>query len=276
MLVNFSKMHGLGNDFLVLDNVTQNVYLSNEQIKQLADRNFGVGFDQLLVVEPPYDPDLDFHYRIFNADGSEVEQCGNGARCFARFVRLKNLTNKNKIKVSTQAGKMTLFIERDGNVTVTMPIPQFEPNKIPFTAQKAEGTYILRSEDDTVLCGVVSMGNPHCVITVDSVKEASVNTLGKALSVHERFPKDVNVGFMEVVSPEFVKLRVYERGASETLACGSGACAAVVIGQTQKKLAKEVTVELPGGQLKIFWKGPGNPVKMTGPAVHVFDGQLHL
>ncbi len=276
MLVNFSKMHGLGNDFLVLDNVTQNVYLSNEQIKQFADRNFGVGFDQLLVVEPPYDPDLDFHYRIFNADGSEVEQCGNGARCFARFVRLKNLTNKNKIKVSTQAGKMTLFIERDGNVTVTMPIPQFEPNKIPFTAQKAEGTYILRSEDDTVLCGVVSMGNPHCVITVDSVKEASVNTLGKALSVHERFPKDVNVGFMEVVSPEFVKLRVYERGASETLACGSGACAAVVIGQTQKKLAKEVTVELPGGQLKIFWKGPGNPVKMTGPAVHVFDGQLHL
>ena len=276
MLVNFSKMHGLGNDFLVLDNVTQNVYLSNEQIKQLADRNFGVGFDQLLVVEPPYDPDLDFHYRIYNADGSEVEQCGNGARCFARFVRLKNLTNKNKIKVSTQAGKMTLFVERDGNVTVTMPVPQFEPNKIPFTAQKVEGTYILRSEDDTVLCGAVSMGNPHCVITVDSVTDAPVNTLGKALSVHERFPKDVNVGFMEVVSPEFVKLRVYERGASETLACGSGACAAVVIGQTQKKLAKEVTVELPGGQLKIFWKGPGNPVKMTGPAVHVFDGQLHL
>ena len=276
MLVNFSKMHGLGNDFLVLDNVTQNVYLSNEQIKHLADRNFGVGFDQLLVVEPPYDPDLDFHYRIYNADGSEVEQCGNGARCFARFVRLKNLTNKNKIKVSTQSGKMTLFIERDGNVTVTMPIPQFEPNKIPFTAQKAEGTYILRSEDETVLCGAVSMGNPHCVITVDSVKDAPVETLGKAISVHERFPKDVNVGFMEVVSPEFIKLRVYERGAEETLACGSGACAAVVIGQMQKKLAKEVTVELPGGILKIFWKGPGNPVKMSGPAVHVFDGQLHL
>jgi diaminopimelate epimerase len=276
MLVNFSKMHGLGNDFLVLDNVTQNVYLSNEQIKQLADRNFGVGFDQLLVVEPPYDPDLDFHYRIYNADGSEVEQCGNGARCFARFVRLKNLTNKNKIKVSTQTGKMTLFVERDGNITVTMPVPQFEPNKIPFTAQKAEGTYILRSEDETVLCGVVSMGNPHCVITVDSVKDAPLDTLGKSLSVHERFPKDVNVEFMEVVSPEFIKLRVYERGAAETLACGSGACAAVVIGQMQKKLSKEVTVELPGGQLKIFWKGPGNPVKMSGPAVHVFDGQLHL
>jgi diaminopimelate epimerase len=276
MLVNFSKMHGLGNDFLVLDNVTQNVYLSTEQIKHLADRNFGVGFDQLLVVEPPYDPELDFHYRIYNADGSEVSQCGNGARCFARFVRMKKLTNKNKIKVSTQSGKMTLFVERDGNISVNMPVPQFEPNRVPFTAQKAEGTYILRSEDETVLCGVVSMGNPHCVITVDSVLDAPVSSLGAALSIHERFPKQTNVGFMEVVSPEYIKLRVYERGASETLACGSGACAAVVIGQMQKKLAKQVTVELPGGKLKIYWKGPGNPVKMSGPAEHVFDGQLHL
>lgn len=276
MLVNFSKMHGLGNDFLVLDNVTQNVYLSSEQIKQLADRNFGIGFDQVLVVEPPYDPDLDFHYRIFNADGSEVGQCGNGARCFARFVRMKSLTNKNKIKVSTQSGKMTLFIERDGKVSVNMPTPQFEPAKIPFNAQKAEGTYILRSEEETVLCGVVSMGNPHCVLTVDSVKDAPVETLGKALSLHERFPKQANVGFMEVISPEHIKLRVYERGAGETLACGSGACAAVVIGQQQKKLNRQVLVELPGGQLDIYWKGPGNPVKMTGPAVHVFDGQINL
>jgi len=276
MLVNFSKMHGLGNDFLVLDNVTQNVYLSNEQIKQLADRHFGVGFDQVLVVEPPYDPDLDFHYRIFNADGSEVGQCGNGARCFAKFVRLKNLTNKNKIRVSTQSGKMTLFIERDGNVSVNMPVPQFEPNKIPFTAQKAEGTYILRSEEETVLCGVVSLGNPHCVLTVDDVKQAPVAKLGKALSHHERFPKQANVSFMEVVSMEYIKLRVYERGAAETLACGSGACAAVVIGQMQKKLNRQVLVDLPGGQLKIYWKGPGNSVKMTGPAVHVFDGQINL
>ncbi|MGB1201079.1 diaminopimelate epimerase [Cognaticolwellia aestuarii] len=276
MLVNFSKMHGLGNDFLVLDNVTQNVYLSNEQIKQLADRNFGVGFDQVLVVEPPYDPDLDFHYRIFNADGSEVGQCGNGARCFAKFVRLKNLTNKHKIKVSTQSGKMTLFIERDGNVSVNMPVPQFEPSKIPFTAQKEEGTYILRSEDETVLCGVVSMGNPHCVLTVDDVKKAPVEKLGAALSLHERFPQQANISFMEVVSPEYIKLRVYERGAAETLACGSGACAAVVVGQMQKKLNRQVLVDLPGGQLKIFWKGPGNSVKMTGPAVHVFDGQINL
>jgi len=276
MLVNFSKMHGLGNDFLVLDNVTQNVYLSNEQIKQLADRNYGVGFDQVLVVEPPYDPDLDFHYRIFNADGSEVGQCGNGARCFAKFVRLKSLTNKHKIKVSTQSGKMTLFIERDGNVSVNMPVPQFEPAKIPFTAQKAEGTYILRSEDETVLCGVVSMGNPHCVLTVDDVKEAPVASLGAALSLHERFPQQANISFMEVVSPEYIKLRVYERGAAETLACGSGACAAVVVGQMQKKLNRQVLVDLPGGQLKIYWKGPGNSVKMTGPAVHVFDGQINL
>lgn len=276
MLVNFSKMHGLGNDFLVLDNVTQNIYLSNEQIRRLSDRNFGVGFDQLLVVEPPYDPDLDFHFRIFNADGSEVSQCGNGARCFAQFVRMKGLINRNKIKVSTHTGKMSLFIERDGNVTVTMPEPQFEPAKVPFLAQKVEGTYILRSEKDTVLCGVVSMGNPHCVVTVDSINNAPVETLGKELSCHERFPNRANIGFMEVVSPEMIKLRVYERGVGETLACGSGACAAAVIGQIQKKLAKNVTVELPGGQLKIFWKGPGNPVKMTGPAEHVFDGQFHL
>jgi len=276
MLVNFSKMHGLGNDFMMLDNVTQNVYLSKDKIAQLADRHFGVGFDQLLVVEPPYDPELDFHYRIYNADGSEVGQCGNGARCFARFVRMKNLTQKNKIRVSTSTGKMTLFIERDGRVTVNMPIPLLEPAQIPFQAQKVEGTYILRANNETVLCGVVSLGNPHCVLTVDSVKEAPVQRLGKELSHHERFPKQANIGFMEVVNPEFIRLRVYERGTGETLACGSGACAAVVVGQIQKKLAKQVTVELPGGKLKIYWKGLGNSVKMTGPAEHVYDGQLHI
>lgn len=276
MLVNFSKMHGLGNDFMVLDNVTQNVYLSTDQIRQLADRNFGIGFDQLLVVEPPYDPDLDFHYRIYNANGGEVSQCGNGARCFARFVKMKGLTNKNKIRVSTDSGKMTLFIERDGNITVNMPVPQLAPKHVPFTAQKEEATYILRTEDETVLCGVASMGNPHCVLTVDSVNTAPVETLGPLLEHHERFPEGANIGFMEVVTPEFVKLRVYERGAAETLACGSGACAAVVVGQIQKKLAKQVTVELPGGKLNIYWKGPGSPVKMTGPAEHVYDGQIQL
>ncbi len=276
MLVNFSKMHGLGNDFFVLDNVTQNTYLSNEKIQQLAHRNFGVGFDQLLIVEPPYDPDLDFHYRIFNADGKEVSQCGNGARCFARFVRMKGLCNKTKIKVSTQAGKMTLLMERDGNVSVTMPTPQFEPSKIPFNAQKSEGTYILRNESETILCGVVSIGNPHCVVTVDDISEAPVARLGRELSLHERFPQQANIGFMEIVAPNQIKLRVYERGAAETLACGSGACAAVVIGQMQKKLAKQVTVELPGGKLRIYWKGPGHPIKMSGPAVHVYDGQISI
>ena len=276
MLVHFSKMHGLGNDFLVIDNVTQNVYLPNDLICRLADRNRGVGFDQLLVVEPPYDPDLDFHYRIFNADGSEVSQCGNGARCFARFVKMKGLIARNKIRVSTQSGKMTLFIEKDGNVSVTMPVPQFEPNKIPFSAQKTEGTYILRSTHETILCGTVSMGNPHCVITVEDINQAPVEVLGAELSTHSRFPKGANIGFMQVLTPESIKLRVYERGAAETLACGSGACAAVVIGQIQKKLAKQVNVTLPGGTLRIYWKGPGNPVKMTGPAVHVFDGQLKL
>jgi diaminopimelate epimerase len=276
MLVHFSKMHGLGNDFLVIDNVTQNVYLPNDLVRRLADRNRGVGFDQLLVVEPPYDPDLDFHYRIFNADGSEVSQCGNGARCFARFVKMKGLIARNKIRVSTQSGKMTLFIEKDGNVSVNMPVPQFEPSKIPFIAQKTEGTYILRSINETVLCGTVSMGNPHCVITVDDIEQAPVVEIGAELSVHSRFPKGANIGFMQVITPESIKLRVYERGAAETLACGSGACAAVVIGQIQKKLAKQVNVELPGGTLRIYWKGPGNPVKMTGPAVHIFDGQLQL
>ncbi|MBU2871714.1 diaminopimelate epimerase [Colwellia sp. E2M01] len=276
MLVNFSKMHGLGNDFLVLDNVTQNVFLSPEQITKFAHRNLGVGFDQLLVVEPPYDPDLDFHYRIYNADGSEVGMCGNGARCFAKFVRMKGLCNKHKIKVSTATGKMNLHIERDGNISVTMPVPQFEPSKIPFTAQKAEGTYILRSENETVLCGVVSMGNPHCVVTVDNILEAPVATLGKELSLHERFPEDANVGFMEIVAPNYIKLRVYERGAAETMACGSGACAAVVIGYMQKKLGKQVTVELPGGKLRIYWQGPGHPVKMSGSATHVYDGQISI
>ncbi len=269
-------MHGLGNDFMVIDNVTQNVFLTQANIQSLANRNTGIGFDQLLIVEPPYDPDLDFHYRIFNADGSEVAQCGNGARCFAKFVRIKGLTNKTKIKVSTHTGKMVLYVEKDGTVTVTMPVPKFEPKMVPFTAQKVENTYILRSEQETVLCGVVSMGNPHCVITVDSVDIAPVSTLGKDISHHERFPEQVNVGFMEVLSPNHIKLRVYERGSAETLACGSGACAAVVVGQVQQKLGKQVTVDLLGGQLKIFWKGAGNPVKMTGPATHVYDGQIAI
>jgi diaminopimelate epimerase len=272
----FSKMHGLGNDFMVVDAVTQNVYFSPELIRRLADRHRGVGFDQLLVVEPPYDPELDFHYRIFNADGSEVAQCGNGARCFARFVRIKNLTNKRDIRVSTQTGRMVLSVTEDELVQVNMGEPNFDPQQVPFRAVKAEKTYILRAADHTVLCGVVSMGNPHCVLQVDDVATANVEKLGPLLESHERFPERVNVGFMQIINKNQIKLRVYERGAGETQACGSGACAAVAVGISQGLLAEEVEVELPGGILNIRWQGEGQPLYMTGPATHVYDGFIHL
>lgn len=276
MQIQFSKMHGLGNDFVVIDNITQNVFFSKDKIKQLADRNFGIGFDQLLMVEPPYDPEQDFHYRIFNADGSEVSQCGNGARCFARFVKMKGLTNRNKIIVSTKAGKMVLYLEKDGQVTVNMGKPIFEPAQIPLKANKEEGTYLIRVAEQTVFCGAVSMGNPHCVVVVDDINTAKVETLGPLLESHERFPERVNVGFMQIINQNHIKLRVYERGSGETLACGSGASAAVAIGQIQGKLSKEVKVELPGGNLKIRWQGKDNVLKMTGPAEHIFDGTLNL
>lgn len=276
MQVQFSKMHGLGNDFMVIDNVTQNVFFSKDKIKQLADRNFGIGFDQMLMVEPPYDPDQDFHYRIFNADGSEVTQCGNGARCFARFVRMKGLINRNKVVVSTKSGPMVLYLERDGQVTVNMGKPSFAPNDVPFKANKEEGTYLLRIAEQTLFAGVVSMGNPHCVLPVDDIEQADVNGIGKALQNHERFPKGVNVGFMQIMQGNHIKLRVYERGVGETLACGSGACGAVAVAQQQGKVGKEVRVELPGGDLKIRWQGKESNLKMTGPAEHIFDGQLTL
>lgn len=269
-------MHGLGNDFMVVDNVTQNIFLSRDQIKRLADRHFGVGFDQLLMVEAPYSPDLDFHYRIFNADGNEVEQCGNGARCFARFVRMKGLTNRHKITVSTKGGNMTLYIEKDGQVTVNMGQPILEPKDIPLQANKRELTYILRHQEHTLFMGAASMGNPHCVIEVEDITAAEVHTLGPAVEQHERFPKRANVGFMQIIDESHIKLRVWERGAGETLACGSGACAAAVVGQLQSKLGRNVKVDLPGGALQIRWQGEGHPVKMTGPAEHVFDGQIAL
>ena len=276
MLIQFSKMHGLGNDFMVVDGITQKIFFSPEMIRRLADRHFGVGFDQLLLVEPPYDPEQDFHYRIFNADGSEVQQCGNGARCFARFVRLKGLTNKDRIAVSTMSGRIVLQLEHDNLVTVNMGVPEFEPAKVPFRAQKAEKTYLLRVAEQTVMCGVVSMGNPHCVLEVENVKTAPVETLGAELESFDRFPERVNVGFMELVSANEIRLRVFERGAGETMACGTGACAAAVVGIAQGKLRDRVKVHLPGGTLQIAWKGPGTPVFMTGPAEHVFDGEIEL
>lgn len=276
MQIQFSKMHGLGNDFVVIDNVTQNVFFSTDKIKQLADRNFGIGFDQMLMVEPPYDPEQDFHYRIFNADGSEVTQCGNGARCFARFVRMKGLTNRNKIVVSTKSGRIVLYLEKDGQVTVNMGKPRFEPNQVPLKANKEEGTYIIRGNDQTYFVGAVSMGNPHCVLEVDDIETADVDTIGPLIEQHERFPEGVNVGFMQIINEGHIKLRVFERGVGETLACGTGACAAVAIGQSQGKLGKDVKVDLPGGRLKIRWQGRDNVLKMTGPAEHIFDGTINL
>ena len=272
----FSKMHGLGNDFVVVDGVTQNVFFTSETIQRLADRHRGIGFDQLLLVEPPYDPELDFHYRIFNADGSEVSQCGNGARCFARFVTLKGLTNKKDIAVSTQKGNMVLTVKDDNQIRVNMGEPIWEPAKIPFTANKFEKNYILRTDVQTVLCGAVSMGNPHCVVQVDDIQTANVEQLGPLLESHERFPERVNAGFMQIINKEHIKLRVYERGAGETQACGSGACAAVAVGIMQGLLNNRVQVNLPGGSLIIEWNGVGHPLYMTGEATHVYDGFITL
>lgn len=274
-LVHFSKMHGLGNDFMVVDAVTQNIFFAPEQIKQLALRQYGIGFDQLLLVEPPYDPELDFHYRIFNADGGEVTQCGNGARCFARFVANKGLTNKTTIRVSTFAGKLTLKIERDGKVTVNLGVPNWIPKAIPFKAKKQEKTYILRAGEETIFCNVVSLGNPHCIVQVDDIQQAPVKQLGELISAHERFPEQVNVGFMQIVQSDFIRLRVYERGVGETQACGSGAAAAVAVGQMLGQLRKKVKVKLLGGYLNISTHEASHEVSISGPVQHIFDGQIY-
>lgn len=275
MQIHFSKMHGLGNDFMVVDNVTQNVFFNPQQIKRLAERNLGVGFDQLLLVEPPYDPDVDFHYRIFNADGSEVEQCGNGARCFGRFVRMKGLTNKDDILVSTKSGVIRIRLEGENQISVDMGKPKFEPQAIPFKANKEEITYILRAGEQTFLCGAVSLGNPHCVMLVESVVDAPVAEVGALLTQHERFPAGANIGFMQITGERSAQLRVYERGVGETRACGTGACAAAVWGILQSKLTSPATISLPGGSLTISWQR-GQSVWMRGPAEHVYDGQLTL
>ena len=274
--MNFSKMHGLGNDFMVIDAVTQNVHLFSEMIKRLADRYTGVGFDQLLIVEPPYAPDTDFHYRIFNADGSEVQQCGNGARCFARFVRLKGLTKKRTLKVSTMKGNIVLTVNDDETVRVNMGQPTFEPSKVPFKAIKEEKTYIIRAQERTILCGVASMGNPHCVLQVDNVITAEVEKLGPLLESHERFPERANIGFMHIIDRNNINLRVFERGVGETQACGTGACAAVAVGINQGLLNSKVKVNLPGGKLVIEWQGANKPLYMTGPATHVYDGFIAI
>jgi len=272
----FSKMHGLGNDFVVLDGVRQAVSLTPEQLRYLADRNFGVGCDQILLVEEPSQAGVDFRYRIFNADGSEVEQCGNGARCFVRFVHEQGLTDKREIKVETRRGIITPRLEANGSVTVDMGEPRFLPAEIPFLHDEDVVIYNLDVADETLEISVVSMGNPHAVQVVDSVDTAPVGQHGPLIENHEQFPQRVNAGFMQVVDRHAIKLRVFERGSGETLACGTGACAAVVTGIRRGLLDSPVRVTTRGGDLNIAWGGPGRPVLMTGPAMTVFTGEIEL
>ncbi|AOE88093.1 diaminopimelate epimerase [Pseudomonas sp. TCU-HL1] len=276
MLLRFTKMHGLGNDFMVLDLVSQHAHIQPKHAKQWGDRNTGIGFDQLLIVEAPTNPDVDFRYRIFNSDGSEVEQCGNGARCFARFVIDKRLTVKKRIRVETKSGIIELDVRPDGQVTVDMGPPRLVPQQIPFIADDEALSYPVEVDDQTVELAAISMGNPHAVLRVDDVTTAPVHSLGPKMEHHPRFPQRVNVGFLQVVDRKHAKLRVWERGAGETLACGTGACAAAVAAIRQGWMDSPVLIDLPGGRLSIEWAGPGQPVMMTGPAVRVFEGQVRL
>jgi len=276
MTLEFTKMHGLGNDFMVIDAINQSVFLNAQQIQQLADRHRGVGFDQLLLVEAATTANADFRYRIYNADGSEVGQCGNGARCFMQFVHEHGLTQKDTLQVETLGGPLQLIREADGQVTVDMGIPRLEPADIPFLADARDLTYAIEVNNTSLEIAAVSMGNPHAVLRVDSVDSAPVAELGPALEGHARFPERVNVGFMEIVNADTMRLRVYERGTGETLACGSGACAAVVAGSLQERLSARVKVLLNGGELVVSWVGEGQPVLMTGPATTVYQGQIEL
>jgi len=276
MQLKFTKMQGIGNDFVVIDAVTQSVSLSPEQIRQISDRHFGVGCDQLLLVEASTRADAEFHYRIYNADGGEVEQCGNGARCFARFVSDQGLTDSREIAVETAGGLIRLILEDDGQVTVDMGVPNFDPSSLPFTADATAKSYDIVVNGEKYAIGAVSVGNPHAVLLVDSVATAPVATLGAALENHPRFTQRVNVGFMEIVDRGHIRLRVFERGVGETLACGTGACAAVAVGIRNGQLDHQVVAELRGGELNIRWNGEGSSLLMTGPAVTVYQGQIEL
>ena len=276
MRIKFTKMHGLGNDFVVLDAVSQALSLTPEQARFLADRHFGVGCDQVLVVEKPSRTDADFRYRIFNADGGEVEQCGNGARCFVRFVHEKGLTAKRAIRVETQGGLIEPRLDDDGLVTVDMGAPRFEPSHVPFVTDSDALVQPLHVDGAEVGITALSMGNPHAVQVVANVDTAPVAEQGPLIENHPRFPQRVNAGFMQVVDRHAIRLRVYERGAGETLACGSGACAAVAAGIARGLLDSPVRVTTRGGELAIAWAGPGQPVRMTGPATTVFDSEIEI
>lgn len=268
-------MHGLGNDFVVIDAVNQAIDLSEEQIRQLADRHYGIGFDQMLLVRPAQ-TGADFRYVIYNADGSEVSQCGNGARCFALFVKQKGLSDKSSIRVETGAGELVLNIDAENQITVDMGEPIFEPAIIPLNSAQRQSLYSVEAAAVQLEFSAISMGNPHAVIEVDDLQQSDVEVLGAAMESHPIFPERANIGFSEIVNQHSLKLRVYERGAGETLACGSGACAAAVAGIQRGHLSSPVRVELAGGELTIAWQGEGQPVMMSGPASFVFDGRIEL
>nr|WP_314627571.1 diaminopimelate epimerase [uncultured Janthinobacterium sp.] len=287
MKLQFTKMHGAGNDFIVIDAIHQQIDFTPAQWQRLADRRFGIGADQILVVEKPRLPGCDFRYRIYNNDGGEVEQCGNGARAFVKFVSEKGLSDKTSIRVETMAGIIAPRLEADGSITVDMGAPVLEPQLVPFDANGLDGVaqgsdllwpldLALPGQDATLLVSVVSMGNPHAVHVVDDVDAQDLEASGPLIERHPRFPRRVNAGYMQVVDRHHVKLRVYERGAGETLACGTGACAAAVAGIRRGLLDSPVRISARGGELSIAWQGPGQPVLMTGPAVTVFEGTIEL
>lgn len=276
MHLQFAKMHGLGNDFVVFNATSQDVCLSPEQLRWVADRRLGVGCDQVLVVRPASVPEVDFDYQVYNSNGEEVEQCGNGARCIGKFLRHNGLTNKNSISIKTVSGVYHIHLREDDLVTVDMGAPVFEPEKIPFAAAQISTSYILEVGEQQVEIGAVSMGNPHAVMQVDDIEHAPVSTLGPKIETHPMFPRKVNVGFMQILDSQHIALRVFERDVGETSACGSGACAAVAVGQFQNRLGAEVSVQLPGGRLLIEYDHPDQPVLMTGPATLSFEGSLML
>jgi diaminopimelate epimerase len=276
MRLAFTKMHGLGNDFIVFDADRPDAVPAPATLRRLADRRTGIGFDQALVLEPPRRDGTDVYYRIFNSDGSEVEQCGNGARCIARLVASRAAVQERPLAMDSPGGIVRARLRRDGLVSVAMGVPDFDPRSLPFEAEREAPAYRIELPSGPVEFGAVSIGNPHAVIRVRSVRDAPVDSVGPAMENHARFPRRVNVGFLEIVAPNHVRLRVFERGAGETLACGTGACAAVAVGRRHGPLAEDVDVDLPGGRLTVQWPGPGEPIWLTGPAETAFEGTVEL
>ncbi|MGB5105038.1 MAG: diaminopimelate epimerase [Steroidobacteraceae bacterium] len=276
MRLSFTKMHGLGNDFIVFDAPSPDLGPSPATLRRLADRRTGIGFDQALVLSPPRQPGTDVYYRIFNADGSEVEQCGNGARCIARLVASRAARRDRALSMDSPGGRVDARLRADGLVSVAMGVPDFDPRSLPFEADREAASYRLGLPDGPVEFGAVSIGNPHAVIRVRSVDAAPVDSVGPAMENHPRFPRRVNVGFLEILAPDHVRLRVFERGVGETQACGTGACAAVAVGRRHGPLAEEVRVDVPGGRLVVQWPGPGEQIWLTGPAETAFEGQVDI